>query len=104
MIKQLAMIAGSHEPAEFEGTRWKAVRLGLRLANSFLGVLAIVRFYLIWGLIGLILCVVLREVFVAVSGWRTTGKRLRLKAPTLDAYASAFQHPLMDEARQLLGP
>jgi len=59
MIKQLAMIAGSHEPAEFEGTRWKAVRLGLRLANSFLGVLAIVRFYLIWGLIGLILCVVL---------------------------------------------
>lgn len=45
----------------------------------------------------------LREVFVAVSGWRTTGKRLRLKAPTLDAYASAFQHPLIDEARQLLG-
>ena len=46
---------------------------------------------------------VLREVFAAVAGWRTTGKRLRLKAPTLDAYASAFQHPLMDEARQLLG-
>ena len=59
MIKQLAMIARSHESAEFEGTRWKAVRLGLRLANSFLGVLVIVRFYLIWGLIGLILCVVL---------------------------------------------
>ena len=46
---------------------------------------------------------ILGEVFAAVSGWRTTGKRLRLKAPTLDAYASAFQHPLMDEARQLLG-
>ena len=45
----------------------------------------------------------LREVFIAVSGWRTTGKRLRLKAATLDAYASAFQHPLMDEARQTLG-
>ena len=46
---------------------------------------------------------ILREVFAAVSGWPITGKRLRLKAPTLDAYASAFQHPLMDEARQLLG-
>lgn len=46
---------------------------------------------------------ILREVFTAVSGWRTTGKRLRLKAATLDAYASAFQHPLMDEARQILG-
>jgi len=46
---------------------------------------------------------ILREVFASVSGWRTTGKRLRLKAPTLDAYASAFQHSLMEEARQLLG-
>jgi hypothetical protein len=46
---------------------------------------------------------ILREVFTAVSGWRTTGKRLRLRAPTLDAYAGAFQHPLMDEARQILG-
>lgn len=46
---------------------------------------------------------ILSEVFVAVSGWRTTGKRLGLKASTLDAYASAFQHPLMDEARQILG-
>jgi len=33
---------------------------------------------------------ILREVFTAVSGSRTTGKRLRLKAATLDAYASAF--------------
>jgi len=46
---------------------------------------------------------ILRDVFAAVSGWRTTGKRLRLNAPTLDAYASAFQHPLADEARKLLG-
>lgn len=45
---------------------------------------------------------ILSEVFVAVSGWRITGKRLRLKASTLDAYASAFQHPLMDEARRIL--
>src|SRR6266498_4173272 len=46
---------------------------------------------------------ILREVFTAVSGWRNTGRRLRLKALTLDAYASAFEHPLMGEARQLLG-
>ena len=46
---------------------------------------------------------ILREVYAAVSGWRITGKRLRLKAQTLAAYASAFQNPLMDEARQLLG-
>lgn len=46
---------------------------------------------------------ILREVFVTVSGWRKVGRQLRLKASTLDAYASAFVHPLMDEARQLLG-
>ncbi len=46
---------------------------------------------------------ILREVFTAVSGWRKTGRQLRLKASTLDTYASAFEHPLMSEARQLLG-
>ncbi len=46
---------------------------------------------------------ILREVFRAVFDWRKTGRQLRLKASTLDAYASAFEHPLMDEARQLLG-
>ena len=46
---------------------------------------------------------ILRDVFVAVSGWRKTGRQLRLKASTLDAYASAFEHPLMDEARRMLG-
>jgi len=46
---------------------------------------------------------ILRDVFMAVSGWRRTGRQLRLKASTLDTYASAFEHPLMDEARQLLG-
>jgi serine/threonine-protein kinase HipA len=46
---------------------------------------------------------ILRAVFIAVAAWRPTGKRLRLKASTLDAYASAFQHPLMDEARKVLG-
>ncbi len=46
---------------------------------------------------------ILREVFAAVSGWRKTGRQLRLKASELDTYASAFEHPLMDEARRLLG-
>ena len=46
---------------------------------------------------------ILREVFAAVSGWRTTGRQLRIKAATLDAYASAFEHPHMDEAGRLLG-
>jgi serine/threonine-protein kinase HipA len=46
---------------------------------------------------------ILREVFMVVSGWRKTGRQLRLNASTLDTYASTFEHPLMDEARQLLG-
>lgn len=46
---------------------------------------------------------ILREIFTAASAWRRTGARLRLKGATLDAYASAFEHELMDEARALLG-
>ena len=46
---------------------------------------------------------ILREVFAAVSGWRKTGRHLRLPAATLDAYVSAFEHPLMDETRSLIG-
>ena len=46
---------------------------------------------------------ILREVFTAVSGWRMTGRKLRLSAGVLDAYASAFEHPLMTETAQLLG-
>ena len=45
---------------------------------------------------------ILRDVFAAVTDWRKTGRWLGLKAQTLDAYATAFQHPLMDEARHLL--
>lgn len=45
---------------------------------------------------------ILREVFTAVADWRKTGRQLRLKASTLDAYATAFVHPLMDEAQKLL--
>ncbi len=46
---------------------------------------------------------ILREVFAVVSVWRKTGRPLHLKTSVLDTYASAFEHPLMDEARRLLG-
>jgi serine/threonine-protein kinase HipA len=45
---------------------------------------------------------ILTEVTAAVTDWRKIGKHLRIKAATLDAYASAFENPLMDEARKLL--
>jgi serine/threonine-protein kinase HipA len=45
---------------------------------------------------------ILDEVFTAVSAWRKIGRQLRLKTGTLDTYASAFEHPLMDETRRLL--
>jgi len=46
---------------------------------------------------------ILREVFTAVSGWNKIGRQLHLKASTLDTYASAFEHPLMDETMRLIG-
>jgi serine/threonine-protein kinase HipA len=45
---------------------------------------------------------ILREVFTVVSGWRKTAARFKLKSATIEAYASAFEHPLTDEARGLL--
>lgn len=45
---------------------------------------------------------ILHDAYVAVSNWRKTGRRLHLKASTLNAYASAFEHPLMDETRHLI--
>jgi serine/threonine-protein kinase HipA len=44
---------------------------------------------------------IVHDVFTAVSSWRQTGARLRIKASTLDAYATAFEHPIMAEARKL---
>jgi hypothetical protein len=46
---------------------------------------------------------ILREVFTVIAGWRKTGRQLRLRADTLDAYASAFEHSLMDEAKGIIG-
>lgn len=44
---------------------------------------------------------IVREVTAAVVGWRKLGKKLRIPARTLDAYASAFEHPLRQEAQDL---
>ena len=45
---------------------------------------------------------ILRKIHRTVSRWRSTGKGLHLSADTLAAYATAFEHPLMDEARRLV--
>lgn len=44
----------------------------------------------------------LKEIYDAVSIWREVGRQLHLSTATLDAYESAFNHPLMDEARGLV--
>jgi serine/threonine-protein kinase HipA len=44
---------------------------------------------------------IVREVFATVSGWRQTGRKLRIKSSTLDAYATAFEHPMTSEAQSL---
>jgi serine/threonine-protein kinase HipA len=45
---------------------------------------------------------ILRQVSTVVAGWQVVGRRLRLKATTLSAYASAFENPFVAEAKQLL--
>jgi len=55
-----------------------------------------------FGLKSAVAKTILREVFTAVSAWRRLGRKLRFKATTLDAYASAFEHELTNEARRLL--
>ena len=44
---------------------------------------------------------ILREVLAVIVQWRKTGRQLRLKSSTLDAYATAFDHPLVAEAKKL---
>ncbi len=46
---------------------------------------------------------IFKDVYTAVSGWRETARQLRLSASTLDAYASAFENPLLQEASRLVG-
>jgi serine/threonine-protein kinase HipA len=44
---------------------------------------------------------IVREVHAVVADWRKAARKLRIPARTLDAYASAFEHPLRDEAAKL---
>ncbi len=44
---------------------------------------------------------IVREVHAVVADWRKAAKKLRIPARTLNAYSSAFEHPLMDEAAKL---
>jgi len=60
------MIDSSHQPVDLGDARWKAVRLGLRLANSYLGVGLIGWFYALWALFGLVLC--LAFIPIAIMG------------------------------------
>jgi serine/threonine-protein kinase HipA len=55
-----------------------------------------------FGLKGPAAKTILREVFTAVSKWRGTGRKLGLRAATLDAYTSAFEHEVTEEAARLL--
>ncbi|MFM9962615.1 MAG: HipA domain-containing protein [Planctomycetaceae bacterium] len=45
---------------------------------------------------------ILKIVVAHLADWRKTGRQLRLKAVTRNAYASAFEHRLMDDAREQL--
>jgi serine/threonine-protein kinase HipA len=75
-------ITESQEEPTIDGALAAATRFGLKAAESKK---------------------ILREVLTAVSAWHKTGKRIRIKAATLDGYASAFEHPLLGEAEHLIG-
>lgn len=75
-------ITESQEEPTISGALAAATRFGLKTADSKK---------------------ILRKVFTAVSGWHQTGRKLRHKAATLEAYASAFENPLIEEARRLVG-
>lgn len=44
---------------------------------------------------------ILREVLAVIVNWRETGRQLHLQSSTFDAYATAFDHPLVAEAKKL---
>jgi hypothetical protein len=64
--EKAAMLYGSPVATQLESPRGQAVRLGLRLANSHLGVVVLGLYYAFWVVIGLALCLVL--IPFAVSG------------------------------------
>lgn len=44
---------------------------------------------------------ILRKILGVVLSWRKTGKQLGIKARPLEAYATAFEHELLEEAKDL---
>jgi serine/threonine-protein kinase HipA len=44
----------------------------------------------------------LRAIREAVAGWRKTGQKLRLSSKILAPYVTAFENPLMEEARRIV--
>ena len=46
---------------------------------------------------------ILAGIVTAVSNWRKIGRKCGLQAAALNSYASAFDNPLLAEARHLLG-
>lgn len=46
---------------------------------------------------------ILREVLAVVVDWRKMARRLQLSAGSVAAYASAFEHSFLEEARRLTG-
>jgi serine/threonine-protein kinase HipA len=44
---------------------------------------------------------IVREVVAAVGDWRESARQLGIRAGTLEAYSTAFENPLIDEARHL---
>jgi len=74
-------LSEEHEEASMDGALAVAGRFGIKVQTAK---------------------TILHEVYAAVAAWRRTAAKLRLNRVTVETYASAFQHDLMDEARQLL--
>src|SRR5438477_8120663 len=70
------MIATFRQSAELQGKRWRAVRLGLRLTNGYLGFGAMVLLYVSWLVLGLILCL----AFLVLGKINAFGNALNLFA------------------------
>jgi serine/threonine-protein kinase HipA len=45
---------------------------------------------------------ILGEVLAAVKGWKTVARQLGIKAGTVEAYSTAFENPLVEEARSIM--
>jgi serine/threonine-protein kinase HipA len=78
---------------------WKTPISEDRLESSITGALEVAPRF---GLKAADAISILCEVYDPISKWRTVAGKLKLNAATIDAYSTAFEHNLMDEARTLL--